>query len=105
MRCWRALNINQIKRFKHESVEAFLIDSPPKDGIYGGTGESYDWTLVKGLSSNLILAGGLDGSNVAQAIRTAQPWGVDACSRLESTPGKKDHVKMAQFLKAALNGL
>jgi len=50
----------------------------------------------------LIIAGGLDGENVRTAIQQARPWGVDACSRIESAPGKKDHVKMAQFLKAAL---
>jgi phosphoribosylanthranilate isomerase len=49
----------------------------------------------------LILAGGLDASNVAQAVALARPWGVDACSRIESAPGKKDHRKMLEFLTAA----
>jgi phosphoribosylanthranilate isomerase len=43
----------------------------------------------------------LDGSNVAQAIAAAKPWGVDACSRLESRPGKKDPKKVADFVRAA----
>jgi len=50
----------------------------------------------------VIIAGGLDASNVAEAIRIAQPWGVDASSRLESAPGIKDPEKIRQFVKAAL---
>jgi phosphoribosylanthranilate isomerase len=49
-----------------------------------------------------VLAGGLDASNVREAIMQTHPWGVDACSRLESAPGKKDHRKLAAFLQAAL---
>ena len=40
-------------------------------------------------------------SNVARAIELARPWGVDSCSRIESSPGKKDHIKMTDFLHAA----
>jgi phosphoribosylanthranilate isomerase len=50
----------------------------------------------------LILAGGLDAGNVREAIEQVHPWGVDACSQIESSPGRKDRFKMAAFLKAAL---
>ncbi len=81
-------------------AEAFLIDTPA--GIErGGTGRTFDWSLVQGLAGRIILAGGLGPDNVAQAIRQVRPWGVDACSRLESAPGRKDHVKVLEFIRAA----
>jgi phosphoribosylanthranilate isomerase len=55
----------------------------------------------RGSAPHIVLAGGLDASNVAQAVALARPWGVDACSRIESAPGKKDHRKMLEFLTAA----
>lgn len=78
-----------------------LVDAPAVNGMPGGTGKTYDWARVAGLSPRLIVAGGLDGSNVREAIRQAKPWGVDACSRLESAPGKKDHDKVRAFVEAA----
>ena len=82
------------------SAEALVLDGPAGD-LYGGSGQSFDWKLVTGLRKRVILAGGLDASNVATAIAIAHPWGVDACSRVERIPGKKDHQKMNDFLQAA----
>jgi phosphoribosylanthranilate isomerase len=75
--------------------EAVLLD-----GV--GNGLSFDWREARDLSAKVIVAGGLDASNVAEAIHVAQPWGVDACSRLESSPGIKDHEKMKRFVQTAL---
>ncbi|MFN7922724.1 MAG: phosphoribosylanthranilate isomerase [Bryobacteraceae bacterium] len=83
-------------------AEAFLLDAPAGDQ-YGGTGRTFDWNLIRGLRCRIVLAGGLDASNVARAIEVARPWGVDACSRIESSPGRKDHAKMAAFVRAALD--
>ena len=81
-------------------AEALLLDGPAAE-LYGGAGKTFDWTLAGVTTRRIILAGGLDASNVAQAIALVHPWGVDACSRIESAPGKKDHRKMTEFLEAA----
>jgi phosphoribosylanthranilate isomerase len=55
---------------------------------------------VRGLPGRIVLAGGLGPDNVAQAIREARPWGVDACSRLERAPGRKDPAQVGAFIQA-----
>ncbi len=77
-----------------DGAEAILLDGPTN-------GVSFDWTRARNASGKIIVAGGLDASNVAEAIRIARPWGVDASSKLESAPGIKDHEKMRAFVKAA----
>ena len=80
-------------------AEAFLIDTP-SGAQRGGTGRSFDWSLVQGLPGKIILAGGLGPDNVAEAIGQVRPWGVDACSRLESAPGRKDAAKVRALVQA-----
>jgi len=94
-RVWRALRVGPASRPSSESVEAILLDGP-------ANGIPFDWNQARGFSQKLILAGGLNASNVAEAIRVAQPWGVDASSGLESAPGIKDPEKVRRFVKAAL---
>ncbi len=81
-------------------AEAFLLDAP--GDLYGGSGQTFDWSRAKGAERKILLAGGLGPDNVQRAIATARPWGVDACSRLESQPGIKDHSKVARFIQLAL---
>jgi phosphoribosylanthranilate isomerase len=81
-------------------AEALLLDGPAAE-LYGGAGKTFDWRQAAGTGKRIVVAGGLDASNVAQAIKLAHPWGVDACSRIESAAGKKDHEKMKAFLQAA----
>ncbi len=83
-----------------KNVFAFLFDTPKKDS-YGGSGETFDWSVVSGIKRRFFVAGGLDAGNVGDAIRQAEPYGVDASSRLEKTAGKKDLRKVKDFLKAA----
>jgi len=105
IRKWRAARANESldEYIADESIEALLVDTP-SDKLLGGTGETFDWSIVRGLQKKIIVAGGLDESNVRTAIEQAWPWGVDACSRLEKSPGLKDHEKMKRFIEAALEG-
>jgi phosphoribosylanthranilate isomerase len=103
IRVWKAARVAESFRLADLdgcTAEAVLLDTPAGDA-YGGTGRTFDWSKAAGSSKHIILAGGLDASNIKQAIAAARPWGVDACSRIESEPGRKDHAKMAQFLKEA----
>jgi phosphoribosylanthranilate isomerase len=72
-------------------------------GLWGGTGESFDWELLRGHRSEVpaLLAGGLRPDNVATAIGVAHPYAVDVASGVESEPGRKDHAAMAAFFEAA----
>ena len=104
LRIWRAATVDENFRLADLDpypAEAVLLDAPA-GAAYGGTGRTFDWSKASGRTNlKIILAGGLDAANVRQAIAAAHPWGVDVCSRIESSPGRKDHVKMAQFLKEA----
>jgi phosphoribosylanthranilate isomerase len=100
---WKALRVTtgfDGSRYDGWPAEALLLDGPASE-LYGGAGKTFDWHLAGSSSRHIILAGGLDASNVAEAIEVAHPWGVDACSRIETAPGKKDHKKMTAFLEAA----
>jgi phosphoribosylanthranilate isomerase len=88
-------------------AEAFRTDFHLFDrrgkGAWGGTGESFDWELLRGHRSEVpaILAGGLRPDNVAAAIAVAHPYAVDVASGVETEPGRKDHAAMAAFFEAA----
>jgi phosphoribosylanthranilate isomerase len=79
-----------------------LFDRRAK-GLWGGSGESFDWELLRGHRSDVpdILAGGLRPDNVAAAVAIAQPYAVDVASGVEAEPGRKDHAKMTAFFEAA----
>lgn len=69
----------------------------------GGTGETFDWTLAREVARRrpVILAGGLSPENVQEAIRIVHPYAVDVSSGVEREPGRKDHEKMACFIRRA----
>jgi phosphoribosylanthranilate isomerase len=101
IRIWQALSAAYHDReLLDPAAEAILIDST--DGISGGSGQTWDWSKAPNLEKKIIIAGGLDADNVRAAIAQAHPWGVDACSRIEKSPGIKDHEKMRKFIRAAI---
>ncbi|MDY7010635.1 MAG: phosphoribosylanthranilate isomerase [Planctomycetota bacterium] len=91
-----------------EHVAAVLLDAYVP-GVAGGTGERFNWDWVTEAREAgrleaippLILSGGLDTENVAEAIRIVQPWMVDVSSGVESAPGVKDLSKVEAFIRAA----
>jgi len=107
---WKAARVSaafHFADFAASSAEALVLDGPAGE-LYGGVGVTFDWKLVRQASRpvfRIVLAGGLDASNVAEAIAVARPWGVDACSRIESAPGKKDRKKMLEFIRTARKAL
>lgn len=83
-----------------EAPYAFLVDSSA-NGRTGGTGRTFDWSKLPSTQpERVFLAGGLSPGNVAQAIRTARPFAVDASSRLESAAGIKDADRLRAFFEA-----
>lgn len=104
LRTWRACRVKSadFKLPEDGHAEAFLLDGFSAQA-WGGTGVSFPWSIARGLPGKIVLAGGLDAGNVRGAIEQARPWGVDACSRIEKSPGRKDHEKMKQFIEAALS--
>jgi len=91
---------NQIKNYQINSV---LLDTKVKNN-YGGTGERFDWTIAIEAKrfAPIILAGGLNAENVAEAINFVRPSGVDVCSGVESEPGRKDVRKIKDFMAAVI---
>ena len=106
---WKAVRVDGLKPVPlwgavQVDVEALVLDGPAGE-LYGGAGRTFDWKRARGSGWRIVLAGGLDAENVARAVELARPWGVDACSRIESAPGKKDRQKMSEFLQAARTAL
>lgn len=94
--------------FTPESAAAYPVDAILLDAFdasaRGGTGRILDWRLARmtrELIPKLFLAGGLSPSNIEEAIAAVAPYGVDACSALESAPGRKDNSLVRDFIARA----
>lgn len=91
----------------YADAAGWLFDAPPAEGRPGGTGRTFDWTrLPAKLSRPLVLSGGLDVANVAEAIRRVRPWAVDVSSGVEARgqdgrviAGRKDAARIAAFVE------
>jgi len=88
------------------NVDAIMLDAFDAE-LRGGSGRTVDWSLARHTRDavpRLFLAGGLSPENVRAAIDAVQPYAVDACSALESSPGHKDAERMDAFVRAVRNG-
>lgn len=84
---------------EHISARALLLDTY-QDGIPGGTGASFDWSMIPGdVGKPIILAGGLTIENVAGAVRQVRPYAVDVSGGVEVSKGIKDASKIAAFIR------
>jgi phosphoribosylanthranilate isomerase len=95
-----AATLQALNAFRH--VDYHLVDAHHPD-LFGGTGETFDWDLLRGRSSKvpLVLSGGLTPHNVADGIRATHPFAVDTASGTEASPGVKDPAKVTAFFRAA----
>ncbi len=96
-----------VRDLERYHVDFHLLDAraqaPEKQALRGGTGETFDWTLLRARESKvpLILSGGLSADNVAKAITVTRPFAVDSASGTEKAPGQKDPDKLKAFFAAA----
>lgn len=87
----------------YAQAKGLLLDTYIK-GVPGGTGETFNWSLLapfkEALKHKVILAGGLTPQNISKAIATVQPWAVDVSGGVEAQPGQKSAEKITQFINA-----
>jgi phosphoribosylanthranilate isomerase len=96
LRVWKAFRVKGDEMGDRAyPAEATLLAGP-------ATGVTFDWSVVSEFPGNVIVAGGLDETNVREAVERSHPWGVDVSSGIEATPGRKDHLRMKRFIEAAL---
>jgi phosphoribosylanthranilate isomerase len=89
---------------RHPAAAGVLLDSHGK-GTMGGQGIAFDWaTIPASVRLPLVLAGGLQPANVAEAVRRVRPYAVDVSTGIESSPGIKDYVKMQTFIDEVRRG-
>jgi len=97
MKAIRVKDQEDIERAESFFTDAVLLDAfdPEK---YGGTGLTFDWNIIGHISKRIFLAGGINPDNVAAAIELGV-YGIDVCSGIETSPGKKDHRKMKKLFE------
>jgi len=101
----KAINVSSpddLADLERYQVSGFLLDTKV-EGELGGTGQTFPWKHAVDLCRRhrVIVAGGLTPGNVAEAVRTMSPYGVDTASGVETSPGIKDADLMEQFVRAA----
>jgi phosphoribosylanthranilate isomerase len=93
----RVRDYSDIKSAEQYFTDAILLDAfdPEK---YGGTGLRFDWNIIGHINKRIFLAGGINPNNVVEAVKLGV-YGIDICSGVESSPGKKDHKKLKRLFE------
>ena len=100
IKAFRLKDKQSLRGIHNFPADYYLLDSWSSG--YGGSGASFPWEWLEGFDTGkIILSGGLNPDNVADAIRRLHPYGVDVCSGVEARPGVKDHEKIKRFISAA----
>lgn len=102
------LSADSLAKLTDPSVDTVLVDSRSATAA-GGTGQTFDWIAASEMlfrtagecGVKLVVAGGLTAQNVNEAVRVLAPWGVDVASGVEAAPGRKDAVRVREFVAAA----
>jgi phosphoribosylanthranilate isomerase len=102
MKAFRVRGPESLTPLAEYRVSAYLLDAYSPHA-YGGTGEVFDWDCAVAAKEQgrVVLAGGLNPDNVAEAVARVMPYGVDVSSGVESAPGKKDPEKVRRFIRQA----
>ena len=96
----RVQSASDLKASRRYGVDAFLLDTAIP-GIYGGTGKSFDWAILKKFKTGtpVIVSGGLNARNIKRLLRQHTPYGVDVSSGVERSPGVKSISKVREFIR------
>jgi len=102
----RVRNGEDLDDLVFDTTDHPLLDTWASETAGGGTGQTWDWTKAARLARRypILVSGGLNPNNVADAVHHLKPWGVDVCSGVETEPGRKDHAKLRAFV-AAVRGI
>ncbi|MEK6876397.1 MAG: phosphoribosylanthranilate isomerase [Nanoarchaeota archaeon] len=100
IKAFRIKDKNDINKIKNYNVDYLMFDAY-KEGMFGGTGRTFDWKIIKGANKPFFLSGGLNPKNVKEAIRIAKPYAVDVASGVEANQRKKDYNKIKEFIECA----
>lgn len=102
IRMQEGVNLSHMAK-DYSLASALLLDSY-QAGVPGGTGKTFDWSMITDIDKPFILAGGLSVDNVTNAIQQASPYAVDVSGGVEYDKGLKDKIKMQEFMQEVNNG-
>ncbi|MEA5115433.1 MAG: phosphoribosylanthranilate isomerase [Geobacteraceae bacterium] len=102
VKAFRVRDITSLDAIRNYPVSGYLLDAYVP-GAYGGTGLTFNWETARLAKQYgpIILAGGLNPTNVLKAVETVEPYGIDVSSGVEASPGKKDHARVTELIRRA----